>query len=439
MASVEPPEKIPLDEAVSRDLIPCSVCGAQGAEVRQVEGKKHFLCPACQARGRRWRWALVVVVAAGAGLFLYLRTRAPGPSSDPAQSLEAAVAREEIERQIVDLMKQGKYREVRAQVGAILAQIPGDPMFNLYMGQCSNNLGYFADSVRFFQIAMAGDPKFEKECRSSLGQALQFLGHSARAAPFLEKSVEGTPPDHPLRFLLAECYVDLERYDDARKVLEALPAQPLSLRLRNRILLYQGKPDDARKVLDAPDAPGGFKPLYLSMQAREEGDFAAALALLQDAGAKADPKSFDAIQYRRMALMVYIESGDLDKLAQESGALAKLPQRQLAGEALYYRTLGLLLAGKREEAVTSAKEFLASVDVEKGSLRTEVLLMQHLAGTRKSEDLTGEVAQLNRFRANDVYFYLALESGKKEWAQKALEATPGHNFPYHAIRRLLKN
>ena len=33
---------------------------------------------------------------------------------------------------------------------------------------------------------------------------------------------------------------------------------------------------------------------------------------------------------------------------------------------------------------------------------------------------------------------LALATGEKAWARKAADATPGRNFPYHAIQRLLK-
>ena len=96
------------------------------------------------------------------------------------------------------------------------------------------------------------------------------------------------------------------------------------------------------------------------------------------------------------------------------------------------------MAGKREEAVADAKEFLGRVDRELGALRHEILMMEHLMGSRKESDFEIEVKALTRPRVNDLYFYLAISTGKPEWAKKALEATPGHNFPYHAIRRLLQ-
>ena len=65
-------------------------------------------------------------------------------------------------------------------------------------------------------------------------------------------------------------------------------------------------------------------------------------------------------------------------------------------------------------------------------------MMRHLAGELKTADLETEAALLSRFHANDLLWYLALESGDRARAERALAATPGHNYPYHSIRRLLK-
>jgi len=40
--------------------------------------------------------------------------------------------------------------------------------------------------------------------------------------------------------------------------------------------------------------------------------------------------------------------------------------------------------------------------------------------------------------ANELLWYLALVTGDRARAERAAAATPGHNFPYHAIQRLLK-
>ena len=66
------------------------------------------------------------------------------------------------------------------------------------------------------------------------------------------------------------------------------------------------------------------------------------------------------------------------------------------------------------------------------------MMMRHLAGELKTADLEAEARLLSRFHANDLLWYLALESGERSRAEKALLSTPGHNYPYHSIHRLLK-
>ncbi len=436
---METPEKIPLDEAVARELIPCSVCGAKGAGVRQVGGKKHLLCAACEARGRRWTWGAIVALVVVAGVVAVSRFRAKpvDPPSPPAPPL-AMVEAERIEKEIVDLIQQKRYRDAAAWLRQLLQQNPGQPLLNLYMGQCLINLGYFELSARHFQAAMAGDPKDEAECRASLGMALQSLGHSAQALPFLEKEFKGSSFEKSRQVLLAECYLDLERYEDAIKVLQDKPPDLVNLRVRHRALLYLGKPDEARKVFEAADVPPVSRAMSLALQFREEGDFAGALKILEEAAAKVDPKSLDLLHLRQAILQVHVESGDLARLEDEASELAKCLHPITAGEARYYLVLGRLMAGKRDVAVAAANEFLGTMDILLGLLRAESLMMQHLAGTRKVEDLVGEAAKVSRFRANDLYFYIALATGDPAWAKKAAESTPGHNFPYHAIQRLLK-
>ena len=65
-------------------------------------------------------------------------------------------------------------------------------------------------------------------------------------------------------------------------------------------------------------------------------------------------------------------------------------------------------------------------------------MMAHLAGRLEDADVEAEARAVPRSRANVLYFYLALATGDGSWAETALKSTPGRNFPYYAIRRLLK-
>ena len=65
-------------------------------------------------------------------------------------------------------------------------------------------------------------------------------------------------------------------------------------------------------------------------------------------------------------------------------------------------------------------------------------MMRHLVGELKADDLEAEIKLLSRFHANDLLWYLALATGDRVYAERAAASTPGHNYPYHAIQRLLK-
>jgi len=194
---VDSPEKIPLGEAVARDLIPCSLCGAKGAGVEPVGGRKHFLCAACAARGRRWTWALVgaVLLAAGAAIYA-LRASASGRTPAGAPRVESPVSEAEYRsllEDIVRLSREGKPEEVLKLIQPVLARIPDDPVLNLYVARSLMPLSYYEPSLRGWTLGMQVDPKVEPECRFELGFAYQRMSHSAAALPFLEKAFEGSP------------------------------------------------------------------------------------------------------------------------------------------------------------------------------------------------------------------------------------------------------
>jgi len=64
--------------------------------------------------------------------------------------------------------------------------------------------------------------------------------------------------------------------------------------------------------------------------------------------------------------------------------------------------------------------------------------MRFLVGELKEADLDAEATLLSGSYANDLLWFLALATGNRAWAERALSVTPGHNYPYHAIQRILK-
>jgi tetratricopeptide (TPR) repeat protein len=444
---VDSPEKIPLDEAVARDLIPCSVCGAKGAGVRPVGGRKHFLCGACAARGRRWTWAVVgaFLLAVGSGLYALrssVSSRTPGGlrAESPISEAEYRTLLEDVVR----LTREGKPTEVLRMLRPALARIPDDPVLNLYTARNLMPLSYYEASLPCWTLGMQVDPKVEPECRFELGFAYQRMAHSAAALPHLEKAFEGSPFEKERRIMLAECYLDLERYSEALKLLEGVPPSPALLRYRHRALSYQGRTAEARRIfedLDPALANGSVmkvnRAMVLAAEAREGGDFEGARRILAEARSGLAPDSIEALKLKRSALAIDIESGDLTKLEAGVQELLGSPDRQVRGEVIWYRILGLLMENKKEEAVALARQSLREMDPQFAPLRQETLMLQYLSGRWKIEDLEKEAKAVNRFRANDLYYFMALATGDRVWAEKALSSTPGHNFPYHAIKRFL--
>src|SRR5262245_61202904 len=148
-----PPPEIPLQEAVARDLIPCAMCGARGADVKQVEGKPHFLCARCSGSAQRTKMLLVIlgaVALAAAGRIL-LRP----PPEEITQELPGG-AMEEGDPWALEtraLMGQRRYVEAMDRVATRLKSEPAHPGVVGLMGQCLWHLGRHEESIPHFRKA----------------------------------------------------------------------------------------------------------------------------------------------------------------------------------------------------------------------------------------------------------------------------------------------
>jgi len=416
-------ENIPLNEAVARGIIPCSTCGASGADVRKVGNKNHFLCARCARRARMWTFGLigasVLTLAAVVVLFLARPKDPPGlpPGVKPPPEAEPWM------KETLRLMQMKRYQDARVRIQELLEPLPKQPELNILMGRCLMALRAYDSAIPYLTIAYEAGPPFRDEAGLRLGLSYKTIGRAAQALKYLD----GGGGDQ-----LAEFYLDLERFDDALKILD--PKDPETLWARHRALVYLGKADDARKLLDGRDERevGTLR----AGQLREEGDFEGARKILESL--KPDPGSPAWHRVQRGLLSLSIESGDLPKVDAVAAELAGDKDVQIQGEAIFARAMSLLLSGQKEKAKTSAWEFIAKTDKEFSPLRLERMMMRHLVGELKDADLEAESKLLSRFHANDLLWYLALATGDRAWAEKALALTPGHNYPYHALQRLLQ-
>jgi tetratricopeptide (TPR) repeat protein len=429
---VDSPENIPLQEAVERGLIPCASCGAKGADVRKVGNRDQFLCAKCARGGSAWILVLGgLAFAIVALVVLLLRMRDSHEHRKPPLP-EQARDPEPWMKETLRLMDMKRYAEARLRIQELLDPLPKQPELNLLMGRCLMSLRFYDGAIPYLMTAYNSAGAGRGEAGLRLGLVLKTIGHAREALPFLE---ETSGSDSSLRGELAEVYLDLERYEDALKVLPEASDRG-SLWARHRALAYMGKREEAAKLLEGRD--DDETAALRAGQLREDGDFEGARKIIVAQEAKAEPHTPIWTQLRRSDRSLAIESGDLSRLEAIAADLAGEKEPQIQAEAAFTRALGALLLGRRESAKTAAWEFLAKCDKEFSPLRLELLMMRHLVGDLKDADLEAEAKLLSRFHANDLLWYLALASGDRARAQEALASTPGHNYPYHAIQRLLK-
>jgi thioredoxin-like negative regulator of GroEL len=424
-----------MSEAIDRGLMPCASCGRSGAALRKAGKGDALLCPRCAARGGAWTWILAGLTFAVVALVILLLQLRGHPAADgpPTPPLPPhARDPEPWMKETLRLMEMKRYADARVRIAELLEPLPKQPELNLLMGRCLMSLRAYDAALPYLKIAYDAGGAFRDEGGLRLGLCYKTIGHSAQALPFLEPA---SGSESSVRSELAEVYLDLERYDDALKLLPE-PSSSGALWGRHRALLYLGRADEARKLLEGrPDAEVAS---LRASQLREEGDFDGARKILDAYAATLPPGSADGPRVQRSFLSLAVEAGDLAALDAVAAALAADKDPQVQGEAAFARALGHLLAGRREPAKSAAWEFLAKTDKDFSPNRLERMMMRHLAGELKTADLEAEAKLLSRFHANDLLWYLALESGDRARAEQALAATPGHNYPYHSILRLLK-
>jgi tetratricopeptide (TPR) repeat protein len=429
----ESKQPIPMSEAINRGLMPCASCGATGAALRKVGKGESLLCAKCVGRGGTWTWILAgLTFAVVALVVLLLRMRsAEQPDGPPGAPLPpSARDPEPWLKETNKLLRQGRFREARERTQDLLDKMPKEPVLNITMGRCLMNLGATDAAIPYLLVAAKSDLKADAVV--FLGMAYKKIGHAAEALPYLEQPLSTEAIG---KAELAEVYLDLERYDDALRLLADASGRG-ALWARHRALLYGGKPDEAAALLEGRDEDEVAS--LRAGQRREAGDFAGALKIIEAQTAKVAPGTSTWYQLRRSERSLAVESGDLARLEAVAAALDADKDPSIQAEGAFTRAISHLLAGRRDPAKTAAWEFLAKSDKENSTLRLERLMMRHLAGELKTADLEAEATLLSRFHANDLLWYLALESGDRARAEKALTATPGHNYPYHSIRRLLK-
>lgn len=173
--------------------------------------------------------------------------------------------------------------------------------------------GKMIEAAAAFSNAIGQDPS-DQEAMKMEGASLFRSGKAAEAIPFLEKAQGSTPENNvDPQYVLGLCYVDVGRYDDARRAFakqyefapDSAPAYLLEARmlLRRNSLIVAEK--DARKALELkPTLPQAH--LLLGQIALAQGNVSEAVAQL---ALEVELNPLDGTAYDRLG-DAYIRGGD---------------------------------------------------------------------------------------------------------------------------------
>ena len=166
--------------------------------------------------------------------YLLLASRV-SPALSHAQSGADAAAAKAISSQTAPTTRHAAQLIDRGEIGAALAELdalamehPALPGVEYLKGFAYYQKSELANAEIAFKKALSQDPR-DRESRQLLGITLYREGRPADAIPILEAehSSLGVANVDP-SYLLALCYIDVQRYDDARRSIAAECSYSLS-------------------------------------------------------------------------------------------------------------------------------------------------------------------------------------------------------------------
>lgn len=286
-----------------------------------------------------------------------------------------------------DLAGRGRLDQAMAQLNQLAAQSPEAAGVERLRGMIFYQREQFPQAIEAFSKAAEQDPG-DHESLEMQGVSLFRMGRSQEAIPLLEKArtgVQGANVDP--NYVLALCYADAQRYDDARRAFAAQygfePDSAEAHLLTGRLFLRRELRDQAGAEATKALAINPSLPLaheLLGEVALARGDATGAIRELE-AERKIDPLSPDI--YDRLG-DAYLRNGQYAE-AQQSLNRAVLLEPQATGP---YILLGETLL--RQKQPIQALQYLAHAErMDPANYITHNLLGQ-------AYKATGQLEQANR-------------------------------------------
>ncbi|WP_263373141.1 tetratricopeptide repeat protein [Granulicella aggregans] len=307
------------------------------------------------------------------------KTATPAAAKSPAPQQLPAVQQ---------MLSRGQLKEAEAQLNALAQQHPEPAGTERLLGTIHYQRNEFAAADAAFERAIAQDPD-DLQAVQMRGTTLYRMGKGAEAIPFLERSNSAIgAANSDSTYVLALCYMDVRRYDDARRIFAKqykLTANSAGAYLfLARMLLRRNYPVEAAQmaqkalVLDPRLPLAHFLLGQIALAKSEQNE-----AITQfEAERKINP--MDGEVYERLGDS-YMHASRLEE-AQQALDCAVLLEPNATGP---YILLGQVLL-KREDAATALNYLVRAEKMDPGNHLTHLLLGQAYRAAGRKDDATRE-------------------------------------------------
>jgi len=299
----------------------------------------------------------------------------------------AAQAKQQLP-EIQQMLSRGQLKEAEAKLTALAQQHPEPPGTERLLGTIHYQRNDFAAADAAFGRAIAQDHD-DLEAVQMRGVTLYRMGKAVEAIPLLERSNTAIAASNSdSTYVLAVCYMDVKRFDDARRIFAKqykLPANsPGAYLFLARMLLRRNYPAESAQmaekalVLD-PRLP--LAHLLLGQIALAKSQEAEAVTQFE-AERKINP--MDGEVYERLG-DAYMHASRLED-AQQALDCAVLLEPNSTGP---YILLGQVLL-KRSDPATALNYLVRAEKMDPGNHLTHLLLGQAYRAAGRKEDATRE-------------------------------------------------
>ena len=307
-----------------------------------------------------------------------------------AQQTAKAPAAKDLQQlpEIQQMLSRGQLKEAEAKLNELAAQHPEPAGTERLLGTIHYQRNEFAAADTAFGRAIAQNPE-DLEAVQMRGVTLYRMGKAAEAIPLLERSNSAIGASNSdSTYVLAVSYMDVKRYDDARRIFakqyKLLPNSAASYLFLARMLLRRNYPVESAQMVEKalvldPRLP--LAHLLLGQIALSTSHEAEAVTQLE-AERKVNP--MDGEVYERLG-DAYLRASRFEE-AQQTLDCAVLLEPNSTGP---YILLGQVLL-KREDPATALNYLTRAEKMDPGNHLTHLLLGQAYRAAGRKEDATRE-------------------------------------------------